>query len=60
MQKIYQILYFESADKLDEMRKEIEHMQAINLDVELKPFDKGILVIGRVQKSHYYNNYFDN
>ena len=60
MQKIYQILYFESADKLDEMRKEIEHMQAINLDVELKPFDKGILVIGRVQKQHYYNNYFDN
>lgn len=60
MQKIYQILYFESTDKLDEMRKEIEHMQAINLDVELKPFDKGILVIGRVQKPHYYNNYFDN
>lgn len=26
MQKIYQILYFESTDKLDEMRKEIEHM----------------------------------
>jgi hypothetical protein len=56
MQKIYQILYFESADKLDEMRKEIEHMQDVNLDVELKPFDKGILVIGRVQKPHYYNN----
>lgn len=48
MQKIYKIVYFESADKLEEMKKEIKHMQEINLDVELKPFDKGILVIGRV------------
>ena len=60
MQKIYKIVYFESSDKLEEMKKEINHMQEINLDVELMPFDKGILVIGRVQKTHYYNNYFDN
>jgi len=61
MQKIYKIVYFESSDKLEEMKKEINHMQEINLDVELMPFDKGILVIGRVQKkTHYYNDYFNN
>lgn len=60
MQKIYKIVYFESADKLEDMKKEIKHMQDVNLDVELQPFDKGMLVIGRVQKPHCYNNYYNN
>jgi len=53
MQKIWQIEYFKSEDDLDKMRETIKFMQGRNLDVELVPFDKGILLIGREQKSLY-------